>query len=913
MQVEDDASDSSGPQSRFLWLKTSDPDFVVPGYPPGTDVRVLLPVGDRFGPLRNRLTAQRIPFREVGYLLEHEIIGNITADGRLYVAVGAHGSPSRQPRPLAGAAAEAARDGFELMWHDHVTIREVPAQPVPVDRLVPADWVRFLPHQVMNPAQAEAVPHIIGSDDHLIVTAPTGAGKTVIGMVAALRTVLEQGKKAAWLVPQRSLTDELNNELDSWRRRGLAVERLSGEYRVDAQRIRAADLWVTTTEKFEAISRTSSLREALTEVGCLVVDEIHLLGDPGRGSVLEAILARVRAGDAPTRIVGLSATVANADQIAAWLRARTVRVAWRPTRLTWQLPMVANSSDWSLVEGAKARLTANIVNMVTSDNGSVLVFCGSKRNVRRTALIIAANRGANIFDVDPDDADAVHRTCQAVGVGLHYKGWEHKRTAEKAFRARELDVLVATSTVAAGVNMPARAVVVQDTEVGLKGIDVATVQQMFGRAGRVGAGEHHGWAFLLVDESERSVWQRRLLAGFLVNSQIHANLPEHVLAEATQQRIRSLSDAERWYENTLSYHQGNRENTPLRRSIADLDNSDFLKTRRTNPHTVELATTELGLLTARLMVLPVVCSELRAALSDSAIPISPDDAERLLIETLATRVPRLSQAAISEDVKPRAIELKMARGFVGDAAGAPEPPAAPSHPVYVPGDLACAALFTAANSPYAFNRAARTIGGIPYATMYPILEEAPRYLHWLACQGFLGTVHPWIAIVAADLSRRIRWRRCNPLRGAGRLLWMCEQMATSAHAEDVVPVLWRAATTRGITDPDWTETGRPQDCRLNPSDYAILLRDRATDAIVTFDANRADLVCSTTATLAVWAGESYLTTPASQGRAHTALPVNSSGPRGSAVFTRRGDYRAIGWLDRYNGFSRELDPVGAPA
>lgn len=274
---------------------------------------------------------------------------------------------------------------------------------MPVDRLIPADWVRFLPHHVMNPAQAEAVPHIIGSDDHLIVIAPTGAGKTVIGMVAALRTVLEQGRKAAWLVPQRSLTDELNQELDSWRRRGLAVERLSGEYRVDAQRIRAADLWVTTTEKFEAISRTSSLREALTEVGCLVVDEIHLLGDPGRGSFLEAILARVRAGNAPTRIVGLSATVANADQIAAWLRARTVRVAWRPTRLTWQLPMVANSSDWSLVEGAKARLTANIVNMVTSDNGSVLVFCGSKRNVRRTALIIAANRGANIFGVDPDD------------------------------------------------------------------------------------------------------------------------------------------------------------------------------------------------------------------------------------------------------------------------------------------------------------------------------------------------------------------------------------------------------------------------------------------------------------------------------------------------------------------------------
>lgn len=111
MQVEGDASDSTGPQCPFLWLKTADPDFVVPGYPPGTDVRVLLPAGERFEPLRNRLTAQGVPFREVGYLLEHEIICNLTADGGLYVAVGAHGAPARQPRPLAGAAAEAARTG----------------------------------------------------------------------------------------------------------------------------------------------------------------------------------------------------------------------------------------------------------------------------------------------------------------------------------------------------------------------------------------------------------------------------------------------------------------------------------------------------------------------------------------------------------------------------------------------------------------------------------------------------------------------------------------------------------------------------------------------------------------------------------------------------------------------------------
>ncbi|MDT9697319.1 DEAD/DEAH box helicase [Streptomyces sp. P17] len=92
--------------------------------------------------------------------------------------------------------------------------------------------------------------------------------------------------------------------------------RLTGEAAVDTELIRAADVWVATTEKFEAICRAGSLRDALAEVGCLVVDEIHLLGDPARGAVLEALLARVREDGTGTRIVGLSATVANADEVA---------------------------------------------------------------------------------------------------------------------------------------------------------------------------------------------------------------------------------------------------------------------------------------------------------------------------------------------------------------------------------------------------------------------------------------------------------------------------------------------------------------------------------------------------------------------------------------------------------------------
>ncbi|MFD9148189.1 DEAD/DEAH box helicase, partial [Streptomyces diastaticus] len=396
------------------------------------------------------------------------------------LVVGAPGSA-----PAAGPWAVAARDAFAAQWD---ALDELPRTDadghVPVGELVPEEWAPLLPYPSFNPMQAVAVPVVLKDSAHLVVVAPTGAGKTPIGMVAAL-DAFARGRKAAWLVPQRSLTDELDRELAAWRRRGLRVVRLTGEAAVDTELIRSADVWVATTEKFEAICRAGSLRDALAEVACLVVDEIHLLGDPVRGAVLEALLSRVREDSSATRIVGLSATVANADEVAEWLGARILRTTWRPTRLTWQLPVLTpvDEADWQGRARVRTAAAVRIARQVTEDGGSVLVFCGSKRRVRSTALALAADRGVPTAGADADDAETVERLCSEAGVRIHYRDWPYKREAEQAFRAREAEVLVATSTVAAGVNLPARAVIVSDTTIGLDRIEVSMVQQMFGRAG----------------------------------------------------------------------------------------------------------------------------------------------------------------------------------------------------------------------------------------------------------------------------------------------------------------------------------------------------------------------------------------------------------------------------------------------
>ncbi|MGW0845944.1 DEAD/DEAH box helicase [Streptomyces sp. NPDC002787] len=332
------------PEKRHLfWRKVTDPAWRPPegAVTAADDIRVILPEGPAFDDLRAHLAERGIPFRGVRHWAEDEQVGTVGEFGSPtdLVAHPAHAftgglSSPVPPTPVAGPGAHAARDAFEAQWDALADLPDADEAPyVPVTDLVPEDWARLLPHPTFNPAQADAVPALLEGDGHVMVVAPTGAGKTPIGMVAALRAHA-QGRKAAWLVPQRSLTDELDRELENWRRHGIEVVRLTGEYATDTDLVREADIWVATTEKFEAICRNGSLSGVLAEVGCLVVDEIHLLGDPARGAMLEAVLTRVREDSARTRIVGLSATVANADEVADWMGARLIRTSWRPTRLT---------------------------------------------------------------------------------------------------------------------------------------------------------------------------------------------------------------------------------------------------------------------------------------------------------------------------------------------------------------------------------------------------------------------------------------------------------------------------------------------------------------------------------------------------------------------------------------------------
>ncbi|SBU94376.1 helicase [Streptomyces sp. Ncost-T6T-1] len=898
-----------GTEPRALaWWKAADPAWrpAEAALAAAEDARVILPDGPEYEELRGWLEERDVPCRVSRYWEEAEQVGTVndTGGGTELVTAGPEGAA-----PAAGPWAVAARDAFAAQWDALEELPEGDAGTyVPVGALVPADWAELLPHPSFNPVQAAAVPEVLEGRGHLVVVAPTGAGKTPIGMVAALEAYA-RGRKAAWLVPQRSLTDELDRELQLWRSRGLRVVRLTGEAAVDTELIRSADVWVATTEKFEAICRAGSLRDSLAEVGCLVVDEIHLLGDPTRGAVLEALLARVREDSAGTRIVGLSATVANAEEVARWLGARLVRTTWRPTRLTWQLPLLdpVDETDWAARSAVRTGAAVRIARQVTDDGGSVLVFCGSKRRVRSTALALAADRGVSIIGVDADDAEAVERLCTWAGVRLHYRDWPYKREAEQAFRAREADVLVATSTVAAGVNLPARAVIVSDTTLGMDRVEVSMVQQMFGRAGRIGAGEREGWAFLLTDPAERAHWQARLAAGYTVRSRLADHVADHLLAEAVQQRLSTLAEAESWWAGTFAAYQGHDSVEPLHEAAKFLASVGCLRPAADEDR---LEPSALGRLTSRFMVDAVLADDLATALRQAQVPDDPLAAEDLLAELLSTCLPVLEQAPFTERAKAA---LRAALRETGRAADEPDTPWGPARaeaPASAEdeqgpraGDLARAVLLLAAHRPALFRGRPAYVLGIPVDSMTGILEEARRYLAWLGAQGPLGTVHPWVAVVAADLSLRIRWRTLGAGRGAGRLLWMCERMATAPLAPGLVPRMWKAARARGIDAPDWNGTTPPGDCAISRDGYRALLAERVTGTRLTLQGEEVRVWAPPGAAIRLWSGAA--TTLHIADGEETTLLLPPAGPagagdgcRGAAVFTR-GDRLAAGWLEAY--------------
>lgn len=355
--------------------------------------------------------------------------------------------------------------------------------------------------------QFDALRNGILSGQSMIVNVPTAGGKTLIAEIGMVNRVINDGVKAVYITPLRALAYEKFRDFKKWKKLALNIAISTGDFSSKAEDVKNADILVTTIEKFDSIIRHRA--NWLDKVGVIVVDEFHVLGEPKRGAILENILIWAKE---TIQIIGLSATVGNLESIGKWLGAKVYRSAYRPVELRkgvfnkgkiyWEDGKIENKTekDWYV-----------LVRESIENNKNVLVFVNSRNQAESIAKRIAQYLDVQSSINDSDVTDEVYERFGDMiysGVVYHHGGLSSdvRRWVEDMFRRNKLNVVVATPTLAMGVNMPAWRVIIKDIvqfdkKYGLKRLDVVDVWQMMGRAGRPQYSKY-GEAIIVVKKSE---------------------------------------------------------------------------------------------------------------------------------------------------------------------------------------------------------------------------------------------------------------------------------------------------------------------------------------------------------------------------------------------------------------------------
>ncbi|ELZ29164.1 DEAD/DEAH box helicase [Halosimplex carlsbadense 2-9-1] len=437
------------------------------------------------------------------------------------------------------------------------------------------DYAGAFPFERFNAMQCEVLPALLDSTDNVVVSAPTASGKTALAEVAICEA-LEADGTALFLAPLRALTNEKESEWERFEDMGYSVYVVTGERDLNPRRAERADILVMTPEKADSATRKhdSPRYSFITDVDCCVIDEVHLLDSEKRGSVLEVTVSRMRRLCDP-RVVALSATMPNVDDVAGWLDAPADNTFefgddYRPVPLHADVRTYAHGDNAFADKYRRLYRALDIAEPHIRDEGQALVFVSSRQDTVQAAKksrdeiverdIPMGARGD--YDFHNDAAELSNDTLrQSVldGVGFHHAGLskEDKNLVEQWFKEGKLQLLFSTSTLAWGVNLPARCVVIRDTklhdplegEVDMSPLDVL---QMLGRAGRPGY-DDKGYAWVVCDSSDADKYRALLRDGKEIESRLAEDLDAHLNAEIALGTIADLEDVMDWLETTFYY------------------------------------------------------------------------------------------------------------------------------------------------------------------------------------------------------------------------------------------------------------------------------------------------------------------------------------------------------------------------
>ncbi|XP_065878315.1 DExH-box ATP-dependent RNA helicase DExH17 isoform X1 [Euphorbia lathyris] len=469
---------------------------------------------------------------------------------------------------------------------------------------LPAPFRSVFSFRYFNSLQSECFPVCFHSDVNMVISAPTGSGKTVLFELCILRLLsrfISEGRfihikgtlKTIYTAPSKALVQEKlrdwNQKFGSW---GINCLELTGDNEFyNIKTVQEADIILTTPEKFDAVTRYRIKDGGLSffsDIALLLIDEVHLLSDP-RGAALEAIVSRIKMlsrnpemNSSPlssVRLLAVSATIPNIEDIAEWLDVPVQGIKrfgeeMRPVKLTTKVFGYTPAKNDFLFEKRLQNYIFDIL-MQFSRGQSALVFCSTRKGAQEAAQRlsqIAMTFGySNPFIKDKEQQERLREASLSFsdkqmqsyiiyGVGYHNGGLclKDRSLVENLFLKGDIQVLCTTNTLAHGINLPAHTVVIKSTqhfnkEKGLyMEYDRSTILQMCGRAGRPPF-DDTGMVIIMTRRETVHLYENLLNGCEMVESQLLPCVTEHLTAEVVQLTVSDVARAIEWMKCSFLY------------------------------------------------------------------------------------------------------------------------------------------------------------------------------------------------------------------------------------------------------------------------------------------------------------------------------------------------------------------------
>lgn len=451
----------------------------------------------------------------------------------------------------------------------------------------------FEPYLCFNMVQSMVFDTIFQTDDPIIVSAPTGSGKTGIFELAIIKMIQCIEKrltntgpaKVVYLAPTKALCNERRND---WAKKfkpfNIDCIELTSDLNspVNYRSLNRSTILLATPEKWDSVTRNWNVHKAFIQsIRLLLVDEVHLINDGHRGATLEAVLSRMKiirsviwpSNESSLRFIAVSATVTNVQDIADWLSsgqskaqifqvdARERPVQLRTFVLGYSCPATANDFRFDALLNHKL---PEVLRQY-SNHKPALIFCATRKAAVNAAQTICRegkfdesfsnDRRTLYLALARQVKDKILQETVRFGVAYHHAGLTvtDRRLIEDSFLTQKIMFLCCTSTLAVGVNLPAHLVVIKNTfyydEGSFKPYPESSLIQMMGRAGRPQF-DTHATAVIMTKMSCRDEIERMLTGKLIVESHLHKHLTQHLNSEIVLGTVTNELIARKWIDST---------------------------------------------------------------------------------------------------------------------------------------------------------------------------------------------------------------------------------------------------------------------------------------------------------------------------------------------------------------------------